>query len=325
MARHRFSRVIGLTASPATNGLLDLWAQFRILDLGKRLGRFIGKYREEYFEPDKRNGMVIFSYKPKPGSEGKIYKQIADVTVSMKATDHLKMPDCLYRTYSVFMNENERAAYEKLKRDMVVSLAYAPPETALGETRDEFNPDENEDTIELTAANAAVLSGKLLQMANGAVYDENHTVLHLHDRKLDALEDLVEAANGNPVLIAYWYQHDLERIRSRLTVEELKSPDSIRRWNEGNIPIAVIHPASAGHGLNLQNGGSTLIWFGLTWSLELYQQTNARIWRQGQKKTVVIQHIIANGTIDEDVMSALTDKSVTQNRLIDAVKANLKI
>ena len=322
-ARCRFQRVVGLTASPASNGLLDLWAQFRLLDYGKRLGRFIGKFREEYFIPDKTNGMMIYSYKPKPGAEKKIYEQIEDVTVSMKATDHLQMPECLYLRYPVRMSEYEYGQYDKLKRDMTVSLRYDPPEDALGETRDENNPDEDEDTIELTAANAAVLSGKLLQLANGCVYDEDKNTMHLHDEKLDALEDLVEAANGNPVLIAYWYQHDLHRIRSRIQVEELKTADSIRRWNNGEIPVAVIHPASAGHGLNLQAGGSTLIWFGLTWSLELYEQTNARLWRQGQQNTVVIQHIITEGTIDEDVMQALEDKSLTQEKLIAAVKANL--
>jgi SNF2 family DNA or RNA helicase len=323
MARHRFSRVIGLTASPASNGLLDLWAQFRLLDFGKRLGRFIGKFRDAYFDPDKRNGMVVYSYKPKPGAEEKIYRQIADVTVSMKAADHLQMPECLYLQYPVRMSPSEYEQYDKLKRDMTVSLRYAPPESALGDIRDENNPNEDEDTIELTAANAAVLSGKLLQLANGCVYDEDKNTMRLHDEKLDALDDLVEAANGNPVLIAYWYQHDLDRIKSRLQVEELKSTDSIRRWNNGEIPIAVIHPASAGHGLNLQAGGSSLIWFGLTWSLELYEQTNARLWRQGQKNTVVIQHIVTEGTIDEDVMRALADKSVTQEKLIAAVKANL--
>ena len=323
MARHRFSRVVGLTASPATNGLIDLWAQFRILDFGKRLGRFIGKYRDAYFNPGKTNGMIVYSYTPKPGAERKIYNQIDDMTVSMKADDHLKMPECLYRRYPVSMSPSEYEQYEKLKRDMVVSLRFAPPEGALGEARDENNDEHEEGVIELTAANAAVLSGKLLQLANGAVYNEVKETIHLHDHKLDALEDLVEAANGNPVLIAYWYQHDLERIRSRLEVEELKSTDSIRRWNAGEIPVAVIHPASAGHGLNLQAGGSTLIWFGLTWSLELYQQTNARLWRQGQKRTVVIQHIVTAGTIDEDVQKALADKSVTQNRLMEAVKAHL--
>ena len=307
MMRNRFSRIIGLTASPATNGLIDLWAQFRILDYGKRLGRFIGKFRDTYFNPGKTNGMIVYSYIPKPGAEKRIYNQIDDITVSMKAADHLNMPKCLYRRYPVTMSLPEYAQYETLKQDVVMPVIH-----------------ENEDkVIELTAANAAVLSGKLLQMANGAVYDDEKRALHVHDRKLDALEDLVEAANGNTILIAYWYQHDLERIRSRISVEELKSSDSIRRWNNGEIPIAVIHPASAGHGLNLQSGGSTLIWFGLTWSLELYQQTNARIWRQGQKKTVVIQHIVTTGTIDEDVLRALDEKSVTQNRLIDAVKANL--
>lgn len=312
--RHRFKRVIGLTATPASNGLLDLWSQFRLLDLGVRLGRFIGKYKDEYFIPGKRNGMVIFSYTPKPDAERRIYKQISDITVSMEAADHLQMPECLYRKYLVRMSPEEYFLYEKLKRDMVVSLQYIPPANAIGELGNE---------IELTASNAAVLSGKLLQLANGAVYDENKTTITIHEQKLDALEDLVEAVNGNPVLIAYWFKHDLEQIKKRFCVEELKTPKSIERWNKGEIPIAVIHPASAGHGLNLQAGGSTLIWFGLTWSLELYQQTNARLWRQGQKQTVVIQHIITEGTIDEYVMRSLSEKNNTQEALINAVKAQL--
>ncbi len=319
--RHRFQRVVGLTASPAANGLLDLWAQFRVLDFGKRLGRYIGKYREAYFIPDKTNGMIVYSYRPRPGAENKIYEQISDITVSMKVGDYLPMPECLFRQYVVQMSEEERESYEKLKRDMVVSLQFAPPESALGEIRDE---EFDEQEIELTAANAAVLSGKLLQLANGAVYNEDKHIVPIHERKLDTLEDLVEAANGNPVLIAYWYQHDLLRIIKRIPAEQLNSVDSITRWNAGEIPVAVIHPASAGHGLNLQTGGSTLIWFGLTWSLELYQQTNARLWRQGQKDTVVIYHIITEQTIDEDVMKALIEKDITQSRLIDAVKANMK-
>jgi hypothetical protein len=323
-ARNRFRRVVGLTASPAANGLIDLWAQFRILDYGKRLGRFIGKYRAAYFRPDKTNGMIVYAYAPKPGAEKEIYERIGDITVSMKADEQLRMPPCVYRQYPVSMSPTEYAQYEKLKRDMVVSLCFAPPEGALGETRDEHSDAHDEGVIELTAANAAVLSGKLLQLANGAVYDERGQTLLLHDRKLDALEDLIEAANGNPVLVAYWYGHDLQRIRERFPIaREIRAGRDIADWNAGEIPVALIHPASAGHGLNLQAGGSTLIWFGLTWSLELYQQTNARLWRQGQKDTVVVQHIITQGTIDEQVMAALRRKDQTQAALIEAVKANL--
>lgn len=300
--RPKVNRIVGLTGTPSSNGLMDLWAQYRLLDMGQRLGRFIGRYREDYFVPDKRNQQVIFSYKPKPGVEEAIYRLISDITISMKGADYLKLPELVINEVDVKLSEKEMKILDVMKRDLIA--------TVKGE--------------EITAANAAALSGKLLQLANGAVYDDQGTVLYIHDRKLDALEDLIEAANGKPVLIAYWFKHDLSRIQKRFEVEVLSTSDSIKRWNDGEIPIAAIHPASAGHGLNLQAGGSTLIWFGLTWSLELYQQTNARLWRQGQKETVVIHHLIAKGTIDERVMKALNDKNNTQSALIDAVKATLK-
>ena len=270
--------------------------------MGQRLGRFIGNFRSTFFVPDKRNQQVVFSYKPKPGAEEAIYRLISDITISMKGSDYPKLPDLVVSEVPVRMSASEGRHYQTMKDEMVLSL------------KDK----------EIDAANAAALSGKLLQMANGAVYGENHSVANLHDRKLDMLEDLIEAANGKPVIIAYWFKHDLERIGERFVVTQLDSNDSIRRWNDGDIPVAVIHPASAGHGLNLQAGGSTLIWFGLTWSLELYQQTNARLWRQGQKDTVVIHHIIAKGTIDEQVMNALKQKDKGQAALIDAVRANLE-
>lgn len=295
-------RMVGLTGTPSTNGLMDLWAEYRLLDMGHRLGRFIGQYRSAFFVPDKRNGQVVFSYKPKPGADDVIYRLISDITISMKNTDYLKLPELVMNEVRVKMSPIEEKHYRTMKDEMVLSLKGK----------------------EIDAANAAALSGKLLQMANGAVYDESHGVAHLHDRKLDTLEDLIEAANGKPVLIAYWFKHDLERILERFPAERLDSAHSIKRWNDGEIPVAVIHPASAGHGLNLQAGGSALVWFSLTWSLELYQQTNARLWRQGQKNTVVIHHIIAEGTIDEQVMKALRQKDKTQTALIDAVKAALK-
>ncbi|MBI6873401.1 SNF2-related protein [Clostridium aciditolerans] len=300
--RPKVNRIVGLTGTPSSNGLMDLWAQYRLLDMGQRLGRFIGRYREDYFVPDKRNQQVIFSYKPKPGAEEAIYRLISDITISMKGADYLKLPELVINEVDVKLSEKEMKILDIMKRDLIT--------TVKGE--------------EITAANAAALSGKLLQIANGAVYDDQGTVLHIHDRKLDALEDLIEAANGKPVLIAYWFKHDLSRIQKRFEVEVLSTSDSIKRWNDGEISIAAIHPASAGHGLNLQAGGSTLVWFGLTWSLELYQQTNARLWRQGQKETVVIHHLISKGTIDERVMKALNDKNNTQSALIDAVKATLK-
>jgi SNF2 family DNA or RNA helicase len=305
--RPKVVRIIGLTGTPSSNGLMDLWAEYRLLDMGQRLGRFIGQYRSTYFTPDKRNGQVIFSYKPLPFAEKEIYAKIADITISMKSTDHLIMPDLVTAEYPVKLSDKERERYDELRQDLVLKLAGG----------------------DVTAANAAALSGKLCQMANGAVYGDDGTVHYIHDRKLDALEDLIEAANGKPVLVAYWFKHDLERISARLkdrhiSFTKLDTSDSIASWNEGQWPVALIHPASAGHGLNLQSGGSTIIWFGLTWSLELYQQANARLWRQGQKaETVVLHHIIAKDTIDERVMKALSAKDKTQTALIDAVKANL--
>ena len=302
--RPRVRRIVGLTGTPSSNGLMDLWAQFRLLDLGKRLGRYITHFRNAYFQPDKRNGMVVFSYKPLPGAEEAIYNAISDITISMKATDHLKMPECIMNEVTVTLSPNERKIYDAMKADLVVSLG-----------------DE-----EIDAGNAAALANKLSQMANGAVYGEDKRVFSIHDKKLDALEDIIEAANGKPVLVAYWFKHDLERIQKRFQVREIKNSRDITDWNNGDIPVAVIHPASAGHGLNLQAGGSTMVWFGLTWSLELYQQTNARLWRQGQSSdTVVIHHIVAKDTIDERIMAALHKKNETQTALIDAVKANLEV
>lgn len=300
--RPKVKRIIGLTGTPSSNGLMDLWAEFKLLDFGERLGRFITHYRNNYFIPDKRNGEIIYSYKPMAYAEDAIYRRISDITISMKSTDHLQMPELITSQYEVQLSEEEEKRYEDLKADFILEL----PEG------------------EITAANAASLTGKLSQLANGAIYDDDGNIIEFHDRKLDALEDLIEAANGKPLLVAYWFKHDLQRIKKRFDVREIKSSKDITDWNNGNIPVAVIHPASAGHGLNLQAGGSTLIWFGLTWSLELYQQTNARLWRQGQTSgTVVIEHIITKGTIDERILKALSLKEVTQNALIDAVKANL--
>ena len=301
--RPEATRIVGLTGTPTSNGLMDLWAEYRILDFGKRLGRFITHYREQYFIPDKRNANVVFSYKLIPGAKEAIYKKISDVTISMKAVDYLDMPSKVINQVKVQLSDEEMSVYQEMKDDMVASL---------------------DDHFEIDAFNAAALSNKLLQMANGAVYDENKEVHYIHDRKLDALEDLIEQANGKPVLIAYWFKHDALRIKKRFEVREIKTEQDIIDWNLGLITVALIHPASAGHGLNLQKGGSTLIYFGLTWSLELYEQCNARLWRQGQKDTVVIHHIIAKGTIDEAVMRALKSKEKTQTALINAVKAELK-
>lgn len=300
--RPKVKRIIGLTGTPSSNGLMDLWAEFKLLDFGERLGRFITHYRNNYFIPDKRNGEIIYSYKPMPYAEDAIYRKISDITISMKSTDHLQMPELITSQYEVQLSEDEETRYRELKADFILEL----PEG------------------EVTAANAASLTGKLSQLANGAIYDDEGNIVEFHDRKLDALEDIIESANGKPLLVAYWFKHDLQRIKKRFDVREIKSSKDIIDWNNGNIPVAIIHPASAGHGLNLQAGGSTLVWFGLTWSLELYQQTNARLWRQGQTSgTVVIEHIITKDTIDERILKALSLKEVTQNALIDAVKANL--
>ncbi len=306
--RPRVKRVVGLTGTPSPNGMMDLFAQFKCLDMGARLGRFITQYRNAYFVPDRMNGQIVYSYALRPEAEEKIYDKIADITISMKALDYLQMPELVETRYPVYMDEKEDAQYEQLKTDMI--LAYK----------------EDDD---ITAANAAALSGKLCQMANGAVYSESGESVHIHDRKLDALEDIIEAANGKPILVAYWFKHDLERICKRLDALKIEyarisSPGSIEIWNKGEFAVGLIHPAAAGHGLNLQSGGSHIVWFGLTWSLELYQQTNARLWRQGQKnKTVVVQHIVTAGTIDEDILDALTSKDDSQKRLINAVKAHL--
>lgn len=308
-ARPKVQRIVGLTGTPSSNGLMDLFAEFKLLDMGERLGRFIGQYRTAYFKPDKINGPIVYSYKPLPGAEEQIYKKISDITISMKATDHLNMPELVSTEYMVYLSDKEQERYDELKRDLVLSL-----------------PDG-----EITAANAASLSGKLTQMANGAVYSDEEDTVVIHERKLDALEDIIEAANGKPILVAYWYKHDFDRITKRLTkvgveYQKLDSDASIKKWNNGALPVALIHPASAGHGLNLQSGGSTLVWFGLTWSLELYQQTVARLWRQGQtSNTVSVLHLTAKGTIDERIMRALSLKDNTQSALIDAVKADMKI
>ena len=307
--RPKVKRIVGLTGTPASNGLMNLWAEFKVIDMGKRLGRFITQYRLDYFLPDKMNGQIIYSYRPRPGAEELIYRKISDITISMKSTDHLPMPELVSSEYPVFLDDAERETYDEMRKQFVLAL-----------------PDG-----EITAANAAALSGKLCQLANGAIYSETGEFIEVHDRKLDALEDIIESANGKPLLVAYWFKHDLERIMKRLHARhipfsKLDSSDSIRRWNNGEIPVALIHPASAGHGLNLQSGGNTIVWFGLTWSLELYSQTIARLWRQGQNaETVIVQHIVANDTIDEQILRALKAKDKMQAALIAAVKANLKI
>ena len=305
--RPKVRRIVGLTGTPASQGLMDLFAEFKLLDMGQRLGRFIGQYRLNYFKPDKVNGPIVYSYKLLPGAEEQIYDKISDITISMKAVDHLEMPELISTEYPVYLDEKEMEKYESLKKDLILSTT----------------------EHEVTAANAASLVNKLSQMANGAVYTDDTEVVTFHDRKLDALEDIIEAANGKPLLVAYWFKHDYTRIVQRLeelgiSYMKIDSNESINKWNNREIPVALIHPASAGHGLNLQKGGNTMVWFGLTWSLELYQQCVCRLYRQGQTEdTVTIIHLIAQGTVDEKIMKALSMKDTTQAALIDAVKAEI--
>ena len=299
--RPYFERVVGLTGTPSSNGLMDLWAEFRVLDLGERLGRYITHYRNEYFLPDKRNGAVIFSYKPQPNAEERIYRRLADMTISMKSTEYLKMPELILNELEINLDEEDQMKYKKFKKEMVMTIQEK----------------------EIDAINAASLSNKLIQLANGSIYDEDKKFYEVHNKKLDKLEEIIESANGKPVLVAYWFKADKERIGKRFKVREIKTADDIKQWNMGMINLALIHPASAGHGLNLQSGGFTLVWFSLTWSLELYQQTNARLYRQGQKDTVVIHHLITKNTIDEDIMKSLKRKDKTQEALMKAVKARI--
>lgn len=293
-------RVIGLTGTPGNP--MDLWAEIGILDMGQRLGRFIGAYRERFFVPDKRNGEIIYSYKPRAGAEEQIYELISDISISMKAVDFLNMPECIYNQVKVQMSDTEKSLYERMEADMILQF---------GEGKD------------IDAVNAAALNNKLQQMANGAVYNESGEVQLIHDRKLDALEDLIEAANGKPLLVAYWFKHDRDRIMARFKVRDIDSAKDIEDWNAGKIPVALIHPASAGHGLNLQEGGCAIVWFSQIWSLELYQQLNARLWRQGQKHTVVIEHLVTEGTVDEDILRSIEKKDNTQEAMINAVKARI--
>lgn len=308
--RPKIKRIVGLTGTPAGNGLMDLWAETCLIDGGERLGRFIGRYREAYFKAAGMNPYtgVVYSYVPLPGAEEAIYSRISDITVSMKALDYLKMPDQVMVNHYVDMDETERAAYDSMKNELLVQM--------------------DGDTID--AANAAVLSGKLLQMANGAIYNDQKEMKVLHDKKLEMLGDLIEQANGQNVLVAYWFQHDHQRIAEYLSnlgykPRDLKTDADIADWNAGKIQVGLISPASAGHGLNIQKGGHILIWFSLIWSLEMYQQTNARLWRQGQKEVVTIHHILTRDTVDGDVLTALERKDTTQQNLISAVKAHLTI
>jgi SNF2 family DNA or RNA helicase len=298
-------KIVGLTGTPAPNGLLDLWSQVYLLDGGERLGKTLTGYRDRYFQPDKRNQTVIFSWKPVEGAEDRVYEKLKDICISMKASDYLELPARINNSIMVQLPKIAEEKYKKLEKELLLPL-------------------EESDVV---ANTAAVLTNKLLQMANGAVYDENGEVKEIHDAKLKALDDVIEAANGKPVLVFYSYKHDLDRLSKHLKNKDfrvLNTSKDIETWNKGKVPIMLVHPASAGHGLNLQFGGNIIVWFGLTWSLELYQQANARLYRQGQQQSVVVNHIIAKGTIDEEVMRALDNKEVGQEALLKAVKARLK-
>ena len=304
-ARPRVKRIVGLTGTPSSNGLEDLWTEFMILDQGARLGRSIWIYRNTFFWPARRNGDIVYSYQPKRGAEEEIYRRIGDITISMKAKDRLKMPELITSNYEVEMDERERRVYEVMKRELILRLPQG----------------------ELTAKNAATLTGKLLQMSGGSAYTDDGEPIGIHDRKLDALEDIIEGMNGKPLLVAYWFQHDLLRIEERLRETgarfvRLDSPESIRKWNAGEIQVGLAHPMATGHGLNLQEGGNTICWYSPIWSLELYQQMNARLYRQGQHtETVVIMHIVTKNTMDGRVLRALERKDRIQEALIEAVRA----
>lgn len=299
-------RVVGLTGTPSPNGLIDLFAQMYLIDEGERLGKTITGYRDRFFRPDKRNGDIVYTYalkKPADETEKAISDLISDITISMTAEDYLKMPDKIMLYDYVDMSDRCLKDYENFVMEQVLEL---------------INSDEP-----ITAASAAALSNKLQQYANGAIYDADRNVREIHEEKLEKLKELVEAANGSPVLVAYQYQHDLHRIMKALkeyNPVKLEKPEQIADWNAGKIEVLVTHPASAGHGLNLQKGGNILVWFGNTWSLELYMQFNARLYRQGQAKPVYIHHIVTRGTIDEKIIKALSDKKETQDGLMQSIK-----
>lgn len=306
--RPYFKRIIGLTGTPAPNSLIDLWPQLYLLDGGQRLGRTITGYREQYFVPGDRNQHIVYNWNLKEGAEDAIHNKISDICISMMAKDYLDLPERIDNKIYIDIPKSAKDKYKELEKDLIIQL----------------------DGEDITATNAAVLTGKLLQIANGAIYSEDHEVVEIHEEKLNALLDIIEAANGKPVLVFYSFKHDLARIMKTLKDNKLKGQvlegqEDIKKWNNGEISILLLHPASAGHGLNLQYGGNIVAWFGLPWSLELYQQANARLHRQGQKETVVIHHIIAKNTVDEDVIKALSSKEINQNVLLEAVKARLKI
>lgn len=297
------SRIVELTGTPAPNGLLDLWAQLYLLDRGERLEKSITRYRDRYFEPDKRDGHIVYSWKLKPGAADAIYEKIGDICVSMKSEDYIQLPPVILNTVPVMLDAAAKRKYDELERDLVLNI-------------------EEKDILANTAAS---LSGKLLQMANGAVYAEEREVVHIHDAKLEALAEIIDCNAGKSVMVFYYFKHDLQRLKEWFPdAQELKTANDIRNWNAGKIPLLLVHPASAGHGLNLQHGGHIVVWFGLTWSLEMYQQANKRLHRSGQTEPVIVHHLVARSTVDEDVMRALQNKRGSQDAMLDAVKARIE-
>ena len=303
--RPTIKRFVGLTGTPAPNGLIDIWPQIYLMDMGVRLFRSISTYRLKYFKPDKVNGYVVYKYKLLPGADTEIYNKIGDICISMKATDYLKMPDIQFNFIRLTMPDSLKAKYKAFEREKIYELS---------------------NTKEISVLNAATLSNKLLQFANGAIYDEDKNVHEIHELKLEALREIIEDANGKSVLVAWSYQFDRDRILNYLkdyNPRELKTAEDIKEWNSGNVQVMLAHPASAGHGLNLQAGGNIIVWYGLTWSLELYQQFNARLYRQGQKKGIIVHHLIMQGTHDEDVIRAIKSKDKQQESLMASIKARI--
>lgn len=296
-------RLVELTGTPAPNGLMDLWSQLYLLDRGKRLGKTIGQYRRQFFKPGAGSGHIVYEWNLQKGAEQEIFNRISDICVSMKSSDYIALPEVMYNIIPVKLSTPVQREYKRLAKDLILKV--------------------NDD--EIVANTAAALSGKLLQMSSGAVYDDAGHVIKIHNAKLEALEDIVSANEHRGILVFYWFKHDLDRLKEKFPeAVQLKTAANIKAWNSGEISIMLVHPASAGHGLNLQYGGSIIVWFSLSWSLELYQQANKRLHRSGQTHTVVIHHLVAQGTIDEDVMKALQGKKVTQETMITAIKARIK-
>ena len=312
LARPWFKRVVGLTGTPAPNGLINLWSQMYLIDRGQRLEKTITAYRSRYFRPGASNGYVVYSYNLLADSERLIHEKIKDICISMKAEDYLEMPERIDNFVKVTMPDKLYDMYKKFERDNIITLA----------------AEVEEGTTTINAVNAAALSNKLLQFANGAMYDENKNVVQIHDLKLEALKEIIDTSNGKPILVAWTYQFDRDRIMNyfrNLSPRELKTAQDINDWNDGKVQLMLAHPASAGHGINLQAGGNIIVWYGLTWSLELYQQFNARLYRQGQKQRTIIHHIVTSKTHDEDVVKALKSKDKTQNSLMNSIKAKLEM